>query len=183
MNRLDKTIDDIRYTLECLTVLREIQETGDCNICKNRECAYRPKPGQIARYNCPFYIKTESDEVDTTEKVNEYVWCNTCEHNYLETECLGCCAKFDEDGNLIGPSNYKKDESLVDKIDAEIAKRLETRETENTKELYIVSEERNYWQKAIKLTEEQARAIEWFINVTHADYYIKKASDVEEEVI
>lgn len=135
MNRLDKTIDDVRYTLECLTVLREIQETGDCNICKNRECAYRPSYGQLPRYNCPFYIKTE------------------------------------------------KDESLVDRIDAEIAKIVETHETKNTKELYIVSEERNYWQKAIKLTEEQARAIEWFINVTNADYYIKKASDVEEEVL
>ena len=67
MNRLDKIIDDIRYTLECLTVLREIQETGDCNICKNRECTYRPSYGQLPRYNCPFYIKPESEVGEAME--------------------------------------------------------------------------------------------------------------------
>jgi hypothetical protein len=50
------------------------------------------------------------------------------------------------------------------------------------KETYIVSDLDNYWQKAIKLTEEQAKAIEWFIDKTDIDYYIQKASEVKDEV-
>jgi hypothetical protein len=50
------------------------------------------------------------------------------------------------------------------------------------KETYIVSDLDNCWQKAIKLTEEQAKAIEWFIDVSDVDYYIQKASEVKDEV-
>ncbi|HAH18429.1 MAG TPA: hypothetical protein DCL29_05410 [Eubacterium sp.] len=60
-SRLNKTISDIAYILDSLMVLRNIQDTGDCNICKNKECKYKPKPGQMTRYNCPFY-KAESEE-------------------------------------------------------------------------------------------------------------------------
>lgn len=38
------------------------------------------------------------------------------------------------------------------------------------------------WQKAIKLTKDQAKAIKWFINETDIDYYIQKASEVTEEI-
>ena len=60
-NRLDKTISDVAYILDSLVVLRQIQSMGDCNVCKNKDCGYRPKPGQQARYNCPFY-KAESED-------------------------------------------------------------------------------------------------------------------------
>lgn len=50
------------------------------------------------------------------------------------------------------------------------------------KETYIVSDLDHYWQKAIKMTEEQAKAIEWFIDKTDVDYYIQKASEVKDEV-
>lgn len=60
-NRLDKVISDIAYILDNLILLRNIQKTGDCNICKNRDCGYMPKAGQMVRYNCPFY-KSESEE-------------------------------------------------------------------------------------------------------------------------
>ena len=60
-DRLNKVISDIAYILNNLRLLREIQNTGDCNICKNRDCGYMPKPGQSVRYNCPFY-KAESEE-------------------------------------------------------------------------------------------------------------------------
>ena len=50
------------------------------------------------------------------------------------------------------------------------------------KETYIVSDLDNYWQKAIKLTEDQAKAIEWFIDKSDIDYYIQKASEVKEEI-
>jgi len=59
-------------------------------------------------------------------------------------------------------------------------KALKYRSTE--KETYIVSDLDNCWQKAIRLTEEQAKAIEWFIDVSDVDYYIQKASEVKDEV-
>lgn len=63
MSKLDDTIADIAYILDSLILLKQIQETGNCNICKNRKkCEYVPKVGQMVRYNCPFY-KVESEEV------------------------------------------------------------------------------------------------------------------------
>ena len=61
--RLDKTISDIAYILDNLILLRQIQQTGNCNTCKNKDknCTYMPKAGHTVRYNCPFY-KAESEE-------------------------------------------------------------------------------------------------------------------------
>ena len=59
-DRLNKTISDVAYILDSLILLLQIQQTGDCNICKNRDCGYMPKAGQMVRYNCPFY-KSESE--------------------------------------------------------------------------------------------------------------------------
>jgi transposase len=59
-DKLNKTISDVAYILDSLILLRQIQQTGDCNICKNRDCGYMPKAGQMVRYNCPFY-KAESE--------------------------------------------------------------------------------------------------------------------------
>jgi hypothetical protein len=50
------------------------------------------------------------------------------------------------------------------------------------KEVYIVSDLDNVCQRAIKLTEEQAKAIEWFIETENIDYYIQKANEVKEEI-
>lgn len=55
MDKLDKAISDVACILDNLILLREIQKTGDCNTCKNRDCGYAPKLGQMVRYNCPFY--------------------------------------------------------------------------------------------------------------------------------
>ena len=49
------------------------------------------------------------------------------------------------------------------------------------KETYVVSDMDGMWQKAIRLTEEQAKAIEWYIDKTDIDYYIQKASEVKDE--
>ena len=56
-NRLDKTISDVAYILDNLMLLRQIQQTGSCNDCKNKLCGYMPRVGQMVRYNCPFYKK------------------------------------------------------------------------------------------------------------------------------
>lgn len=62
MARLDKEIARQACILDCLMALRDIYKTGDCNICASRKgCEYVPKPGQMVRYNCPFY-KAESGE-------------------------------------------------------------------------------------------------------------------------
>lgn len=53
--RLDNIIADIAYILDSLRALREIQQLNNCNICQNKNCQYRPKPGQMVRYNCPHY--------------------------------------------------------------------------------------------------------------------------------
>lgn len=55
MTRLDRLIADRAYELDCLRLLREIQNMGDCNICKRENCEYEPNVGQQVRYNCPFY--------------------------------------------------------------------------------------------------------------------------------
>lgn len=59
-DKLNKTIADVAYILDSLILLRQIQQTGDCNNCKNRDCGYMPKVGQMVRCNCPFY-KAESE--------------------------------------------------------------------------------------------------------------------------
>lgn len=61
-DRLNKTISDIAYILDSLIPLKQIQNTGDCNVCKNKECEYKPKVGQMVRYNCPFYKADEGGE-------------------------------------------------------------------------------------------------------------------------
>ena len=39
-----------------LKCLKEIWGHGDCNVCRNGECKWKPKPGQLVRYNCPHYV-------------------------------------------------------------------------------------------------------------------------------
>jgi hypothetical protein len=58
-NMLNELIAQTAYTLDCLMLLREIQQSGDCNTCDRKECACKPKAGQMVRYNCPFYSKKE----------------------------------------------------------------------------------------------------------------------------
>ena len=64
MARLDQEIKRQECILECLTTLRDIYNTGDCNICaKQKGCKYAPKPGEMVRYNCPFYEAERKEEV------------------------------------------------------------------------------------------------------------------------
>ena len=61
MDKLDEAIADVACILDHLILLRQILQTGDCNKCKNKDCGYAPKYGQMVRYNCPFY-KAETEE-------------------------------------------------------------------------------------------------------------------------
>lgn len=60
MSRLDDTIDIVAYILDTLMAYRRIVETGDCNSCGNKTCKHRPKWGELARYNCPFYEEVQT---------------------------------------------------------------------------------------------------------------------------
>lgn len=59
MSRLDNTIANVAYILDTLMAYRLIAETGNCNTCKSKNCQWRPKPGQLVRYNCPHYETEE----------------------------------------------------------------------------------------------------------------------------
>ena len=87
-DRLNKTIADIAYTLDSLRVLKEIYQAGNCNNCTNRDCGYLPKPGQLIRYNCPFY-KQKDDTIGTW--INGI--CDNCGYNWNKN---GSIAKIPE---------------------------------------------------------------------------------------
>lgn len=58
MNKLDVVIANISYLLEVLRSYKEIIKSGNCNTCDYKlTCDYRPKAGQLVRYNCPFYVE------------------------------------------------------------------------------------------------------------------------------
>lgn len=62
MNRLDDAISNVAYILDTLMAYRNIVDSGDCNRCgKQKTCEYAPKPGQLVRYNCPFYKRAEDE--------------------------------------------------------------------------------------------------------------------------
>ena len=62
MSRLDDVISDVAYILDTLMAYRNIVDSGDCNMCaKKNTCEYVPKPGQLVRYNCPFYKRAEGE--------------------------------------------------------------------------------------------------------------------------
>ena len=62
MSRLDEAIASAAYILDSLKTLRNIYETGSCNECScSKLCQVCPKPGQMGRYNCPFFVKEEKD--------------------------------------------------------------------------------------------------------------------------
>ena len=62
MSRLDDTIADVAYILDTLMAYRNIVKSGDCNSCQNRACEWKPNPGQLVRYNCPYYQKGDEDD-------------------------------------------------------------------------------------------------------------------------
>ena len=61
--RLDNVIADQRYILECLELLRRIQESGNCHTCFNKECNCKPEWGEMIRYNCPCYKEKASNPI------------------------------------------------------------------------------------------------------------------------
>lgn len=54
---------------EWLKALKEIWDSGDCNDCRNGQCEWKPKLGQLVRFNCPHYVGVANGEV-TNEDSN-----------------------------------------------------------------------------------------------------------------
>ena len=44
-----------------LRLTKDIIKCGDCNVCANKDCGYKPNPGQMVRYNCPFYCENKTE--------------------------------------------------------------------------------------------------------------------------
>lgn len=57
MGKLDELIATQASILDHLKLLREIEESGNCNVCTMKlNCEYSPDLGQLVRYNCPFFM-------------------------------------------------------------------------------------------------------------------------------
>lgn len=51
-----KCAEEHRQLAGWLKLLKEIQDSGDCNVCSVKKyCRYVPEIGDKVRYNCPFY--------------------------------------------------------------------------------------------------------------------------------
>ena len=61
MDKLDKAIVDVACILDSLIAFRDIAKTGNCGTCNDMECKYRPEPGQVVVFNCPFYEEGEQE--------------------------------------------------------------------------------------------------------------------------
>lgn len=63
MSRIDDAISNVAYILDSLMALRNIYNSGSCNDCGiTSGCQCKPKPGQMVRYNCPFYEKKGAEK-------------------------------------------------------------------------------------------------------------------------
>lgn len=56
-----------RQLAEWLKALKEIWDSGDCNDCRNGQCEWKPKLGQLVRFNCPHYVGVANGEVNADE--------------------------------------------------------------------------------------------------------------------
>ena len=59
-----KRASEYRQLEGWLIVLKEIWDSGCCNDCRNGQCEWRPKLGQLVRYNCPHYVGIANEEVN-----------------------------------------------------------------------------------------------------------------------
>lgn len=59
-----KCASEHRQLAEWLKALKEIWDSGDCNDCRNGRCEWKPKLGQLVRYNCPHYVGIANAEVN-----------------------------------------------------------------------------------------------------------------------
>ena len=64
MSRLDEALSNVAYVHDVLRAYKRIVESGDCNTCGNKVCEYKPKCGELVRYNCPHFKKTVTIKIE-----------------------------------------------------------------------------------------------------------------------
>ena len=64
IERMKRNAQENRQLATWLKVLKEILDSGDCNECRNEQCEWKPKLGQLVRYNCPHYVGIANAEVN-----------------------------------------------------------------------------------------------------------------------
>lgn len=65
--RCEECAAEHRQLAEWLKALKEIWDSGDCNDCRNGQCEWKPKLGQLVRFNCPHYVGVTNGEVNADE--------------------------------------------------------------------------------------------------------------------
>lgn len=95
MDRLDEVICDLNYILETLRLYRDITKSGDCNVCsKKLNCEYVPEPGQLVRYNCPFFEK---------KVIRDCSHCSFANVGIVKSPCAACISTT-RDGKHVLPN-------------------------------------------------------------------------------
>ena len=59
MSSIGETIKTLQNAITYLEEYGEILKLNNCNICRNKNCPYRPKWNERVRINCPLYIRGE----------------------------------------------------------------------------------------------------------------------------
>lgn len=55
-SNLKKQLAEVTSEMNSLRIFyNDIVSNPDCNTCKNKNCEYRPKSGDITRFNCPLW--------------------------------------------------------------------------------------------------------------------------------
>ena len=58
----EKYAAEHRQIADWLKLLKRILDSGDCNVCAIRKhCNVVPELGEQVRYNCPIFVKKESE--------------------------------------------------------------------------------------------------------------------------
>lgn len=56
VRELRKQLAEVTRERDSLRIFyNDIVSNPDCNTCKNKNCEYRPKPGDTTRFNCPLW--------------------------------------------------------------------------------------------------------------------------------
>ena len=63
ISRLEKERDEAkREAARYKAFFDDVANKPDCNDCADKECKYRPRPGEVTRFNCPLHRRKEAAE-------------------------------------------------------------------------------------------------------------------------
>lgn len=63
ISRLEKERDEAKREVERYKAFfDDVANKPDCNDCADKECKYRPRPGEVTRFNCPLHRRKEAAE-------------------------------------------------------------------------------------------------------------------------